>query len=403
MSDLWIEVDLDAVRHNYRQILSELSAGCTLMAVVKADAYGLGAVEVAKMLQEEGCDAFAVTTLSEAFLLREGGISGTILALGPSSPDLWKQAIEEGIELTVSQLSWIPVLDEIASQTRMQAKIHLKLETGMGRTGFTPEQLTELAEVLHTASNIEIVGAYSHFARGAQRDHNYTRTQNEKYLESVDQLAVLGITIPTKHICNSAAFLDFPEYHYDMVRIGTLLGGHFPSPAFDGKLELRDPWLAKARIIHIQKVMKGTYVGYQSIYKSRVDTTLAVVAAGYADGFGVEPKLVPQGLVDLGKIIIKNAAALFGIQLGREKFLLKGKTVSVAGKIGMQLTVLDVGTVGCQLGDEIILPIRRALANPRIPRYYKKDGGFFEKRILEEGFFPLNTEYSNSIISAELK
>lgn len=398
MSDLWIEVDLDAVKHNYNQINARLSAEATLMAVVKADAYGLGAIEVSKALQEEGCDAFAVTTVTEALALRHEGISGRILVLGPSNPAQWGEAIQEQIELTVSQLTWIPNLEEIAQQTHTKAKIHLKLETGMGRTGFTAEVLNDLAAALQNTTHIEVIGAYTHLARGAQRDHRYTRMQNEKYLKYVSVLEESGIKIPIKHICNSAAYLDFPEYHYDMVRVGTLIGGHFPSSDFEGKLQLKDPWLTKAKIVHLQRVSKGTYVGYQSMYKSKVETTLAVVPVGYTDGFGVEPKLVPQGFVDLVKVIIKNGAAFLGVQLGRERLSLRGSTVNVAGKIGMQLTVIDLGDLECKLGDEVTIPLRRTLANPRIPRFYKKYGKNVKKRIIKEGFLLINTEYSISEI-----
>jgi alanine racemase len=392
MSNLWIEVDLDVVIQNYWQIKSRLTPGCTLMAVVKADAYGLGAVEVARALQEAGCNDFAVTTVAEALILRRQGIQGRILVLGPSGAEDWLEAITAGIELTVSQLIWLPALDEIASQLESKVLVQLKLETGMGRTGFTGDKLAQLAEFLGQASNIEIVGAYTHLARGAQRDHTYTRRQYAKYLEALRELEELGVTVPLKHICNSAAFLDYPEYHLDMVRIGTLLGGHFPSPAFEGKLELKDPWAVKTRILHLQKVSKGTYVGYQGLYKSKRETSLAVIPVGYADGFGVEPKLIPQGLVDLAKIIIKNIASFFGFQLGREKVLLDGKAVNIAGKIGMQLTVVDVGETPCHLNDEITIPLRRTVANPRIPRIYKKDGKFFKKRIIQEGFLFLNKE-----------
>jgi len=397
MPDLWIEVDLDAVKHNYGQIVARLTGGAELMAVVKADAYGLGAVEVARALQEEGCGSFAVTTIDEALILRQNGITGRILVLGPSDQRDWRTAVDADIELTVSQTEWISFLDEIASDAGKKAAIHLKLETGMGRTGFTAQQLQPLAELVKQSSHIKVEGAYTHFARGAQRDHSYTRQQHEKYIKYIRTLEDSGITIPVKHVCNSAAFLDFPEYHYDLVRVGTLLGGHFPAPAFEGQLDLKDPWQVKTRIAHLQEVDKGTYVGYQSIYKTKSRTKLAVIPAGYADGFGIEPKFIPQGFIDLGKITVKNIAALFGFQFGREKISLRGNSVRIAGKIGMQLTVLDIGALPCRVGDEVVIPIRRTLANPRIPRLYKKNGEFFRKRIIEEGFLSLNTEYSNML------
>lgn len=395
MPDLWVEVDLDAVKHNYEQVVSLLEPSCRVMAVVKGDGYGLGAVEAARILQESGCEAFAVTTVAEALTLREHGIEGTILVLGPSAPRDWPKALEARIQLTVSQLAWIPVLDEIASEHNKRAEIQLEVETGMGRTGFLDTMIPDLAEALNNAKHIEVMGAYTHFARAAQKDHSYTRIQNKKFLSFIEKLVGLGINIPLKHVCNSAAFLDHPEYHYDMVRIGTLLGGHFPSIAFRGGLDLRDPWKAKARIVHLQQVGKGTPVGYQSIYKSKNHTTLAVIAAGYADGFGVEPRFVPQGILDLIKIIIKNIASLGGIQLGQEKILFKGKSITIAGKIGMQLTVLDIGEVECHLGEEVEIPLRRTVANPRIPRIYIKNKEIFRMREIKEGFLSLNTEYSN--------
>ncbi|MGI5902138.1 MAG: alanine racemase [Desulfitobacteriia bacterium] len=393
MADLWIEIDLDAVKHNYRQVVSNLEPSCKVMAVVKADAYGLGAIEVARALEEEGCSTFAVTNISEAVVLRQGGIEGKILVLGPSSVEEWPLAVQQGLELTIAQLNLIPLLDEIAAQQGLRAGIHLKIETGFGRAGFTREMLPSLAEEIKKVSHLEVLGAYTHLARGAQREHEYSRLQHQKFISSLEKLAELGVTVPSKHICNSAGFLDFPEYHYDFVRIGTLLGGHFPSPAFEGRLDLQDPWKVLAKIVHLQKVPKGTYVGYQSLYKTKQETTLAVIPIGYADGFGLEPKLIPQGVIDLGKIIIKNIASLFGWQLGREKVTWRGKPVRIAGKIGMQLTVIDVGDLPCQLGDQITLPLRRTCASARITRIYKKNGEFYRKRIIKEGFSPLHREY----------
>lgn len=396
MADFWIEIDLDAVVHNYQEVVGRLSPGSRCMAVVKADGYGLGAVEVARALEEAGCEAFAVTTVDEALILRRNGIQGLILVLGPSSPASWIQALQENIQLTVSELGWISELEEICAENNREVEVHIKLETGMGRTGFGKEMLAQLAAALKEAPHLKVAGAYTHFARAAQRDRAYTRDQFEKFLACIQELEGLGISIPCKHVCNSAAFLDYPGYHLDFVRVGTLLVGHFPSPAFEGMLDLRDPWLAKTRIVHLRDVPRGTYVGYQSLYRSKKATKLAVIPVGYADGFGVEPRFVPQGIVDLGKIIVKNIASLFGVQLGREKLLLNGNTVRVAGKIGMQLTVLDVGNTDCALGDEVVVPLRRTLANPRIERFYRKNGKYFTKRIISEGFLGINTEYFNT-------
>lgn len=395
MAGTWIDVDLDAVVGNYREVINRLQPEARCMAVVKADAYGLGAVEVARALERTGCEAYAVTRVEEGLILREHGIKGIILVLGPTVKEEWPKAAAAQLHLTLSELSWIGELNDALSELEdtAQVQVHLKLETGMGRTGFHSSQLESLAESLAKAPHIQVTGVYTHFARAAQRDRQYTVGQYERFKAMTSRLEELGVYPTWKHVCNSAAFLDYPEWHHDFVRIGTLLIGHFPGSGFNGKLALKDPWTAKCRIVHLRKVPKGTYVGYQGIYRTKAATQLAVIPVGYADGFGLEPHFVPQGWLDFLKIVIKNFLALFGIYLSQERVSLKGKTVRVAGKIGMQLTVIDAGPQECTLGDEVCIPLRRTVANPRIPRRYKQDGQILSERILEEGFLPCHTEY----------
>lgn len=387
MAQTWIEVDLDAVAGNYQEVVKYLSPKTRCMAVVKADAYGLGAIEVARALQGVGCDAFAVTRVEEGLILREHGIKGIILVLGPTVKEEWPRAIAAQLQLTLSELSWIAELNEVISELKLhaQVEVHIKLETGMGRTGFRFSELESLTISLAKAPNICVVGVYTHFARAAQRDRRYTLEQYEKFSASVVRLEELGNCPPWKHVCNSAAFLDYPQWHHDFVRIGTLLIGHYPGQGFSNKLTLRDPWVAKSRIVHLRRVPKGTDVGYQSIYRTKAETQLAVIPVGYADGFGVEPHFTPRGWIDLLKIIIKNLAALFGVFLGQERVIMKGRTIRVAGKIGMQLTVLDVGMQDCNLGDEVGIPLRRTVANPQILRKYRQDGEILSEISLEEG------------------
>lgn len=398
MMGTWIEVNLDAVVENYREIAKHLRPGARCMAVVKADAYGLGAVEVAKALEQAGCEGFAVTKVEEGLILREHGIKGIILVLGPTTQAEWPQAIRAELQLTLSEISWIHGLNKVSLQLEQegfpQVKVHLKLETGMGRTGFWPSELEELASALTRAPHIQVVGAYTHFARAAQRDQQYTSQQYKQFQESIACLNALEICPQWLHVCNSAAFLDYPEWHHDFVRIGTLLIGHYPGVGFSGKIKLRDPWTAKSQIVQLRKVPKGTYVGYQSIYRTRSETQLAVIPVGYADGFGLVPHFVPQGGIDFLKIVLKNLAALFGVSLGQERVELKGQTVRIAGKIGMQLTVLDIGMQNCTLGDEVKIPLRRTVTNPRIPRIYCQGEQILSERVIKEGLLPAYTEYS---------
>jgi len=391
MAETWIEVDLDAVVENYQQILQNLTAGARCMAVVKADAYGLGAVEVAHALERAGCEAFAVTRVEEGLILREHGIEGLILVLGPTTLKEWPQAIEAQLQLTLSELSSIEALNKVCSDLESViptlVQVHLKIETGMGRTGFTFSELEAVTLGLEKAPHLEVVGVYTHFARAAHRDKPYTLLQYDRFTSFTVRLGELGVHPTWKHVCNSAAFLDYPAWHHDFVRIGTLLIGHYPGQGFSGKLKLRDPWTAKSKIVHLRTVPKGTYVGYQSIYRTKTKTQLAVIPVGYADGFGVAPHFTPLGWIDFLKIVLKNFLALLGIFLGVERVELKEETVRVAGKIGMQLTVLDVGMLACALGDEVGIPLRRTVANPRIPRKYRQDGQMFSERLMVEGVY----------------
>ncbi|KLU59193.1 alanine racemase [Peptococcaceae bacterium CEB3] len=393
MARAWIEVNLDAVAVNYRAAVKLLRPGSRCMAVVKADGYGLGAVQVALRLEECGCEAFAVTSVEEGLVLREHGIKGIILVLGPSARPEWAAAVSSGLQLSISDQASIAELDDLAGKQGVRAEIHLKLETGMGRTGFPPAEVEELASRLRGAKNLAVMGVYTHFARAAQRDRTYTERQYKVFLDGTARLASAGVRPQWKHVCNSAAFLEFPDWHLDFVRLGTLLVGHLPGVGFQGRITLRDPWTAKCRVLSVRRVAKGTYVGYQSTYRTGADTQLAVIPVGYADGFGLEPRLVPQGWVDLLKIFIKNFALMFGVVLGREKVSLRGRTVRVAGKIGMQLTVLDVGLDECLPGDEVCLPLRRTSANPRLPRLYLREGRIFAERRLKEGFSRVDQEY----------
>lgn len=398
MAGTWIEVDLDVIVKNYQEVIKHLRPGARCMAVVKADAYGLGAIEVARTLERAGCEAFAVTRLEEGLILREHGIGGIILVLGPTSKEEWPRAIVAGLQLTLSELSSIGELNRVCSEMgqelNQQVQVHLKLETGMGRTGFQLLEVETLSIALQKAPYIHVAGVYTHFARAAQRDRRYSAGQYECFLTCTARLEELGIHPTWKHVCNSAAFLDFPEWHHDFVRIGTLLIGHYPGPGFSSKLTLSDPWVAKSQIVHLRKVPKGTNVGYQSIYRTKSATQLAVIPVGYADGFGIAPHFVPQGWMDFLKIVIKNFLALFGIFLGQEQVELKGRKVRVAGKIGMQLTVIEAGMQDCALGDEVQIPLRRTVANPRIPRRYRRGGQMLSDRVMKEGVLPAHTEYS---------
>ncbi|MCL1918804.1 MAG: alanine racemase [Peptococcaceae bacterium] len=373
----WVEVDMKAVRQNYDQVMVLKSPHARCMAVVKADGYGLGSEILAKTLAQAGCDAFAVTTVEQGVGLRRRGVDGLILVLGPALSHEWGDAVEHDLTLTVSRGAALEELEKFCAAHGRSVDIHLEIETGMGRTGFSLQDLREASAVLSELSHVKVAGVYTHFAQAMlKKGRAYTLRQFERFCEGVDFLKGSGISPGICHVCNSAAFLAFPEFHLDMVRIGTLLIGHLPAPHLGEYVKLTDPWSAKARVLQVKRVPSGTYVGYQSLYKTRGETQLAVIGLGYADGFNVEPKMAPQGWVDLAKIIVKNLCALLGISLrgSTEAASVEGRPVRVAGKVGMELTVLDVGLEACTVGQVVTVPLRRTVASARLERVYVEEG-----------------------------
>jgi len=379
----WIEIDLDAVVENYRQVIAYAEAACRsprrpprCMAVVKADGYGLGAEAVARSLARAGCDAFAVTTVEQGLHLRRAGLEGLILVLGPSGEESWPAAQAAGLALSISGSRQLQALEAFeADRQRPPLALHLEIETGMGRTGFTLAELQVALPTLSTLQHAAVEGVYTHFARAAQNDRAYTAAQYARFREAVACLEGAGLKPALQHVCNSAAFLAHPDYHLDMVRIGTLLVGHVPAPRFAGYLRLADPWTAKARVLSLKRVPAGTRVGYQSTYRTRNSTQLAVIGLGYADGFMAGPRLTPQGWIDLAKITVKNLCALLRIPIATgEKITLHGQPVLIAGKVGMELTVLDVRDLECEIGQEVVVPLRRTGAAAHLARFYREQG-----------------------------
>jgi alanine racemase len=373
--DCWAEIDLDKIAHNYREAERRLAPGARIMAVLKADAYGLGAESAAAALAEAGCAAFAVTTVPEGRRLRQAGVQGEILVLGPARPPEWPAAAEADLALSAADLAHLRQLAQWATG-HSPVRLHLEVETGMGRTGLLPEQAAAARAVIREAPALRLEGIYTHFARGARRDIAYTERQYARYEDFLRAYRAAGGDVPARHVCNSSVFLERPAYHHEYVRLGTLLCGQwpftrpFPGPGF----ALRDPWQGKARIVHVWNAPAGVPVGYYSLYRTRRPARLAVIGAGSAHGLGVTPEFYPKNLLDLLKFTAKKAALLTGRRLGGEKILWQGQEVKIAGLIGMQLTVLDMGARGCQVGDEVLIPLRRLQTGYNVERCYTKGG-----------------------------
>lgn len=368
----WIEVDLDALVYNFHFIKALLPDHLKILAVVKADAYGLGAGPVARLLEEEGVDMLGVTHLEEGILLRREGVTAPVLLFSPLLP---QQAP------AVARYQLTPTLDSPAAARALQQtlapsqvlSIHIKVETGMGRTGLKPEEVLPFCrQVLAECPGLHLEGLYTHLAQPAAGDP-FTRQQLERFRQAAASLEEAGIVIPIRHAAGSTAALEVPEAHFDMVRLGTVLYGQKP-PAVKRELSLRNPWQPKARILHIQELPKGAGVGYGRDYRLKKATRIGVIPFGYADGLGVTPVARPKNLTDLAKTLVKTVLAYLGKGPGALGVQSGEHWLPIVGRIGMQLSMIEIGDVPLQENDVVSVPLGRITASPDLPRVYLREG-----------------------------
>lgn len=329
---VWAEIDLDKIAFNMRNI-KKLVKDKDVIAVIKADAYGHGAVEIAEVLLENGASRFAVAIITEAIELRDSGIETPIMILGYTPIEFAEDLIKYDIEQTVYDLEYAKKLSEIALKMGKKAKIHIALDTGMGRIGFMPND-NSLNEVLKIASlnGIEIVGIFTHFSTSDEKDKEYTNYQFSKIQNFIKRLSDNGVNIPIKHVSNSGAIIDLPETYLDAVRAGIILYGYYPSNEVNKeRLALKPALTLKTKVGHIKKLEKGMYVSYGRTFKTERDSIIATLPIGYADGYS-------------------------RLLSGKAKVVINGKIANVVGRICMDQCMVDVTDVGeVKVGDEVIL------------------------------------------------
>ncbi|MGI6678036.1 MAG: alanine racemase [Dehalobacterium sp.] len=368
----WIEIDLDAIIHNYHQIRQLVSPSVKIMSVVKADAYGHGALEVARALAEAGTDMFAVTTIEEALELTQGGITTPILVFAPLLPCQAELALDHGLVPTIDDLDALNALALAAAKKKIRGCFHLKIETGMGRTGVQGEELSQFLQKIKQTPQLKLAGVYSHFATAMMKDKSFTKKQLARFLRAVDEIKQEMPHQVLAHIANSAALLDVPESHLDMVRPGTLLYGQYPSPHVGRSLDLLDPFQMKGKIVSVKKLAPGDSVGYGRDYITKKNREIGIIPVGYADGFGVLPHTRPAKFYDLVKSTAKIASQILGL-IAPNYVIYDTARLPVVGRIGMQLSMVDITGKGIPLGATVQIPIRRTTAAGRITRIYFRD------------------------------
>lgn len=377
----WVEIDLDTIGHNVREIRRFLRPEVKMAAIVKADAYGHGAVPTVKTVLANGADVLGVTSVSEAQELRRAGIVVPILVLGSLLPDEAPAVVKYDLTPALFSLPVARRLDNLAGSAGKIVAVHLNVDTGMGRYGLSPEQMLEFARTVREMSNLSIEGIFTHFAAAFTMDKQFTHGQFERFRQVCEALADDGLHIPCRHAASSAAVLRYPETHLDMVRVGALLYGQGPVPEINTVVNLRPAWQLKTRLVHVREMPAGANIGYGQDFRLPKATTAAVIPVGYADGFAVQPVNRPVHLKDVVRQIVKDIARFLNLRRVRETVAVKGRPAPLIGRVGMQHCVLDVGRIeDVAAGEEIVLDGKRSIVSPRIPRYYRRDGNLCRYR-----------------------
>lgn len=326
-----IEVDLEAVRFNVKSIKERLGDGVKLLAVVKANAYGLGAVEVSKAVSKAGAEYLGVAIVEEGIQLREAGITTPILVLYPEPPERASFFPEYNLIPTVSERLFLEKLNHLCSQSNGVGEIFLKLDTGMGRYGLSPQALLSLAERLKVMNNIRLSGLSTNLSDPENGKEAYSLEQVERFRKVDRKLRGLGFKGYLRSVANSTAFLDLPESYFDLVRIGHLLYGSYPSRREDSVLPLRSVLTLKSRVLLLKTVDQGQPLGYGNSYITARLTKVATLPVGYADG-------VPRQLSNRGQVLIR------------------GHRANIIGRVCMDALMVDVTDIAdAEVGDEVVL------------------------------------------------
>ena len=364
----WIRVDMDALSANVKSLdtlLKTQSPSPKIIAVVKANAYGHGAVESAWIFARAGVETFAVTTLAEALELREAHIEQDILVFAPPLPAQADLFVSHNITATITQADQIDMLAAATVPAGQPARVHIKVDTGMGRFGVAASDALELAKQIDKASkDIVLAGIYTHFGQALQPNAKHTERQFRLFQTTVEGIAAAGIDPGLRHCANSAAILLDERYWLDAVRPGTLLYGQYPAGHLPKRLSLKDGWSMQARVLSVRSIPTETPLGYGAEYTTKRPSKIAVLAVGYADGFAVVPQSTftgRRGLLAMGRAILGKSPTV----------TICGKSAPIVGRIAMQTCMIDVtDIVGAQPGDIATVPARRATASSRLPRVY---------------------------------
>ncbi|MCK0473876.1 alanine racemase [Halalkalibacter sp. APA_J-10(15)] len=339
--DTWAEIDLRAIRHNMKSVCNlyhNLGRDVEVMAVVKANGYGHGAIEVAKAVLESGAAYLAVALLDEAIELRDAGIGAPILVMGRIRPEDVAIAIRYRITVTVFQIEWLYEAEHyIDADADQKLFIHIKVDTGMGRIGVRlKSELLPIVSFISKHTNMELEGIFTHFATADEINTDYYETQHKRFLNVLTWMKELGVHIPLIHSGNSAAGMRFPDHTFNMFRFGISLYGLTPSLEIQGELpiELKPAFMLKSRLTHVKKLPAGEAISYGATYQTEADEWIGTIPIGYADGW------IRKNSTNSGEVLVN------------------GERVPLVGRICMDQCMIhlkesiEVGTVVTLIGQD---------------------------------------------------
>ncbi|MFQ5328479.1 MAG: alanine racemase [Thermodesulfobacteriota bacterium] len=343
-------IDRSALRHNFAALREVAPPSVKVMAVVKANAYGHGAVEVARVLEAEGCDFFGVAICEEGATLREAGIKAPIVVLGGTYPNQSECVLHYNLTPVVFDIRTITDLNDAARGAGRVADIHLKVDTGMGRLGLLPHQVPPFLDKLNGLDNIHLAGVISHFATADEEERSYAEKQLASFLAVVETIRGRGYDPELIHTANSAAAVALPASHFNLIRPGIMLYGSYPGRQFSEKIDLRPVMAVKTVILQLKRVPEGFPVSYGRRYVTDRESLIATIPVGYGDGYS-------RSLSGSGELLVR------------------GRRVGVTGTICMDLTMIDVTSIeGVSVGDEVVLLGRQGEEEIRVEEIAEKAG-----------------------------
>lgn len=371
-SRVYAEINLDAMCSNVSQALERMKPA-KLMAIIKTDAYGHGAVRSAKALDEIGVYAFGVATPGEALELRRSEIKNPILILGYVFEEYFDRMIENDIDLALFDLNTAKLLNSHAEKLGKKARVHIKADTGMGRIGFQPcDESAEIIKEIAALNNIEIDGMFTHFACADSKDKASVNRQIERFTNFVAKVKSEGVSLPIVHCYNSASIVDFDKPLFDMVRCGIITYGLEPSDEVSKtNIKLQKVMSIKSHVAYVKKVGAGFTVSYGSTYVTDKETEIATIPVGYGDGY-------PRTLSNKGTVLIGGHFAKIIGRVCMDQFMVdvtglgvsRGDEVILMGSDGENsITAEEIGDLSGRFNYELVCDI-----NKRVPRVYIKNG-----------------------------